>query len=110
MSRETSAARRNDSREPRPTYLGDDRIPMDNNEVEELMKQVAIGRKNWLSVGSVTAGERAADFLTLVGSAVRNDVDVSGPTPKSLKRPELCQRVRVIQLGANADGLLITMG
>ena len=27
-------------------------------------------------IGSVAAGERAADFLTLVTSAVRNDLDV----------------------------------
>ena len=40
------------------------------------MKQVALGRKNWLFIGSVAAGERAADFLTLVSSAVRNDLDV----------------------------------
>jgi hypothetical protein len=40
------------------------------------MKQVALGRKNWLFVGSVAAGERAADFLTLASSAVRNDLDV----------------------------------
>jgi transposase len=58
------------------TYLSDGRIPMDNNDVEQLMKQVALGRKNWLFVGSVEAGERAADFLTLVSSAVRNDLDV----------------------------------
>jgi len=57
-------------------YLGDGRLPIDNNETEQLMKQVAIGRKNWLFVGSVAAGERAADFLTLVSSAVRNDLDV----------------------------------
>jgi len=58
------------------TYLSDGRIPIDNNEVEQLMKQVAIGRKNWLFIGSVAAGERAADFLTLVSSALRNDLDV----------------------------------
>jgi hypothetical protein len=58
------------------TYLTDGRVPIDNNEVEQLMKQVAIGRKNWLFVGSVAAGQRAADFLTLVSSAVRNDLDV----------------------------------
>jgi transposase len=57
-------------------YLGDGRLPIDNNETEQLMKQVAIGRKNWLFVGSVAAGERAADFMTLVSSAVRNDLDV----------------------------------
>jgi transposase len=58
------------------TYLTDGRVPMDNNEVEQLMKQVAIGRKNWLFVGSVDAGQRAANFLTLVSSAVRNSLDV----------------------------------
>jgi hypothetical protein len=57
-------------------YLTDSRLPIDNNEVEQLMKQVAIGRKNWLFIGSVVAGERAADFFTLVSSAVRNDLDV----------------------------------
>jgi transposase len=57
-------------------YLSDGRLPIDNNETEQLMKQVAIGRKNWLFVGSVAAGERAADFLTVVSSAVRNHLDV----------------------------------
>jgi transposase len=56
--------------------LSDGRVPIDNNDVEQLMKQVAIGRKNWLFVGSVSAGERAANFLTLVSSALRNDQDV----------------------------------
>ncbi len=58
------------------TYLTDGRVPIDNNDVEQLMKQVAIGRKNWLFVGSVDAGRRAANFLTLVSSAVRNHLDV----------------------------------
>jgi transposase len=58
------------------TYLTDGRVPIDNNEVEQLMKQVALGRKNWMFIGSVAAGTRAADFLTLVSSAVRNDLDV----------------------------------
>ena len=58
------------------TYLSDGRVPIDNNEVEHLMKQVALGRKNWLFIGSVPAGQRAADFLTLVSSALRNDLDV----------------------------------
>ena len=57
-------------------YLSDGRLPIDNNDTEQLMKQVAIGRKNWLFVGSVAAGERAADLMTLVNSAVRNDLDV----------------------------------
>ena len=57
-------------------YLTDGRMPLDNNDVEQLMKQVAVGRKNWLFLGSLEAGRRAATLLTLVSSAVRNDLDV----------------------------------
>ncbi len=56
-------------------YLTDGEVPIDNNECEQLMKQVALGRKNWLFIGSVDAGYRAADLLSLVSSAVRNDLD-----------------------------------
>lgn len=57
-------------------YLTDGLMPIDNNDVEQLMKQIALGRKNWIFIGSVAAGERAADFFSLVSSAVRNDLDV----------------------------------
>jgi len=62
--------------DPLRLYLSDGLMPIDNNDVEQLMKQIALGRKNWIFVGSVAAGERAADFFTLVTSAVRNDLDV----------------------------------
>jgi transposase len=57
-------------------YLEDGQLPMDNNECEQLMKQIGLGRKNWLFCGSVAAGERNAGFMTLVSSAHRNDLDV----------------------------------
>lgn len=56
-------------------YTTDGLIPIDNNDVEQLMKQVATGRKNWLFKGSVEAGNRAATLLTLISSAVRHDLD-----------------------------------
>ncbi|MFN9603240.1 MAG: transposase, partial [Planctomycetota bacterium] len=37
-------------------YVTDGRLPIDNNQVERLMKRIAIGRKNWLFIGSVRAG------------------------------------------------------
>lgn len=58
------------------TFLTDGRCPLDNNDTEQLMRQVAIGRKNWLFMGSVAGGERAARLMTLVSSALRNDLDV----------------------------------
>jgi transposase len=57
-------------------YLDDGGLPIDNNDTEQLMKQVALGRKNWLFAGSLAGGERSAGFLTLASSAVRNDLDV----------------------------------
>lgn len=57
-------------------FVSDGRMPIDNNEVEQLMKQVALGRKNWLFLGSVEAGYRAATLLTIISTAVRNDLDV----------------------------------
>jgi hypothetical protein len=57
-------------------YLDDPHLPLDNNECEQLMKQAALGRKNWLFAGSLAGGERAAGFMTLVSSAHRNDLDV----------------------------------
>ena len=41
-------------------YLEDGRLPIDNNWVERLMKRVAVGRKNWLFIGSLRAGIRNA--------------------------------------------------
>ena len=57
-------------------FLDDGRVPIDNNDVEQLMKQVATGRKNWLFIGSVEAGRRAAILLTIVSTAHRQHLDI----------------------------------
>lgn len=57
-------------------FTTDGLLPIDNNDVEQLMKQVALGRKNWLFIGSVEAGNRAANLLTIMSTALRNDLDV----------------------------------
>ena len=59
-------------------YVHDGRIPIDNNSVEQLMKQVAMGRKAWLFVCSVAGGEQSVRMMTLVSSARRHDLDVGG--------------------------------
>jgi len=58
-------------------HLDDGSIPIDNNPCEQLMKQVALGRKNWLHLGSLNSGYRTATLMTIVSSAVRNDLDVA---------------------------------
>lgn len=57
-------------------YATDGRLPIDNNQVERLMKRVAIGRKNWLFVGSMRAGIRNASLMSLVASAQRQEIDI----------------------------------
>jgi transposase len=57
-------------------YLQDGRLPIDNNDVERDHRRIAIGRKNWLFLGSEDAGDRTATILTIVGSAHRHDLDV----------------------------------
>jgi hypothetical protein len=56
-------------------FVEDGRIPIDNNSVEQLMKQVALGRKAWLFVSNVASGERSAKMMSLVSSARRHDLD-----------------------------------
>lgn len=67
-------------------FIDDASIPIDNNDCEQLMKRVATGRKNWLFKGSVFAGERAANLMTIVGSAIRNDLDVGAYLQDVLER------------------------
>ena len=40
------------------------------------MKRVAVGKKNWLFVGSLRAGMRNANLMSLVASAHRHDLDI----------------------------------
>jgi transposase len=56
-------------------HLSDARIPIDNNAVENAIRPLALGRKNWLFVGSQQAGERAAVLMTLIESAKLNGID-----------------------------------
>jgi transposase len=62
--------------EPLTVFLRGGRVPIDNNETEQLMKQIATGRKNWLFIGSVEAGYRAAILLTIVSTAHRYHLDL----------------------------------
>lgn len=49
-------------------FLGDGRVEIDNNLVENAIRPSAIGKKNWLFVGDAGAGDRAATFYTLLGN------------------------------------------
>jgi transposase len=56
-------------------YVEDGDLSIDNNFAERAMRPIAIGRKNWLFVGSQKAGERAAVLASLVASCKNNLVE-----------------------------------
>lgn len=53
-------------------YLADGQVPIDNNWIENQIRPIALGRKNWLFAGSLRAGQRAAAIMSLVQSAKLN--------------------------------------
>ena len=53
-------------------YLTDGRVPIDNNWIENQIRPIALGRKNWLFAGSLRAGKRAAAIMSLIQSARLN--------------------------------------
>ena len=56
-------------------YLDDGWLNIDNNPVENAIRGIALGRKNWLFAGSEAGGRRAAQFYTLIESAKLNDIN-----------------------------------
>ena len=56
-------------------YLDEGRIEIDNNATERSVRGIAIGRKNYLFLGSDLGGERAATMYSLIGSAKLNDIN-----------------------------------
>lgn len=53
-------------------YVEDGAHPIDNNPIENAIRPVALGRKNWLFAGSETAGRRAAAIMSLLATAKAN--------------------------------------
>jgi transposase len=56
-------------------YVDDGRLEIDNNAAERAVRDVALGRKNYLFAGSDAGGERAAAMYSLLGSAKLNGLD-----------------------------------
>ena len=56
-------------------YTENGELPIDNNWVENQIRPWALGRNNWLFAGSVRAGQRAANIMSLVQSAKINGLE-----------------------------------
>jgi len=56
-------------------YVADGRLQLDNNYVENAMRPVALGRKNYLFAGSNEGGKRLALFYSLLESCKKQQVN-----------------------------------
>jgi transposase len=56
-------------------YATDGRLTIDNNVSERTLRHQAIGRKNWLFLGSENAGPRAAILYTILAGAKRHRIE-----------------------------------
>jgi transposase len=56
-------------------YTESGAFPIDNNPVENTIRPIAIGKKNWLFAGSERAGQRAAAIQSLLATAKLNGLD-----------------------------------
>lgn len=71
-------------------YASAGNLPIDNNPVENVIRPIAIGRKNWLFTGSEQAGKRAAAIQSLLGTAKLNGLDPAAWLRNTLEQLPTC--------------------
>jgi transposase len=95
-------------------YLDDGDLPIDNNHIENRIRPVALGRNNWLFAGSLRAGQRAANIMSLIQSAKLNghdpyrylkDVLERLPTQPASRLEELLPQLRLCTRFRSGVGL-----
>jgi hypothetical protein len=57
-------------------YLKDGLLEIDNNWCEGRMRPIAVGRKNWLHIGSQEAGPKVAAIASIVETCRRLDINL----------------------------------
>jgi len=79
-------------------YAQTGNLPIDNNPVEQTIRPVAIGKKNWLFAGSERAGKRAAVIQSLIGTAKLNRIDPAAWMRDTLEKLPLWPNKRIDEL------------
>lgn len=65
-------------REALHQFLTDGRVPIDNNISERALRRQAVGRKNWLFVGSDDGARTNTLFVSLLASCQMHDIEPVG--------------------------------
>lgn len=71
-------------------YAETGNLPIDNNPVENVIRPIAVGKKNWLFVGSKRAGRRAAAIQSLFATAKLNGLDPAAWLKMVLEKLPTC--------------------
>ncbi len=67
-------------------YLSDGRIPIDNDQSEQIIRPLAIGRKNWLFLGHPRAAPGRLQLYSVVSSAHRHHLVIDDYLEDVLRR------------------------
>lgn len=71
-------------------YAEEGDLPIDNNPVENVIRGVCVGKKNWLFTGSERAGVRAAAIQSLLATAQLNGLDPAAWLKNTLEKLPTC--------------------
>lgn len=72
-------------------YLSDGRLEIDNNLLENEIRPFALGRKNWLFLGSPRGAEAACVFYSLIQTAKANDIEPFSYLNAMLEKLPFCK-------------------
>ena len=79
-------------------YADSGHLPIDNNPVENAIRPIAIGKKNWLFAGSERAGKRAAAIQSLLATAKLNDIEPAAWLKDTLEKLPTWPNTRIDEL------------
>ena len=72
-------------------YLEDGRLEIDNNLIENAIRPFALGRKNWLFMGSPAGAEAVTVFYSLIQTCVANEIEPLSYLIAMLHRIRFCK-------------------
>ena len=79
-------------------YATQGHFPIDNNPVENAIRPIALGRKNWLFTGSERAGKRAAAIQSLLATAKLNGLNPAAWLRDTLEKLPSCLNSQIDSL------------
>jgi len=79
-------------------YAESGELPIDNNPVENAIRPIAVGKKNWLFAGSERAGRRAAAIQSLLATAKLNGLEPSAWLKDTLEKLPTWPNCRIDEL------------